>query len=241
MGLWVDPMYPEPPDPYAVWKWFQQHDREIMSTEYHAMAIRQCHSGKPEDQYVNNFYFLADDDKPTAADDINAALVDFYQTAGPNRAIAEYYHPCVMDEWVVKVYKMTDAKPREPIVRLNAGISTRVSAGQWPEESAVCLSFSAASPHTARRRGRVYLGPLCSGVVTQDATSKAAYVSATFQADIAAGAVRLAGHVDAGWLTHSSMAGGSFAVVETGWVDDAFDTQRRRGPAARARFTWAKA
>lgn len=241
MPLWVDPMYPEPPDPYAVWKWFQQTERQIMSTEYHAMAIRQCLSGMSEDQYVNNFYFLADDDKVAAADDIAAALIDFYDTPGPAYPINAYYHPCVSNLTTFKIYKMTDAKPREPLVRTHTTTATRANGQGIPEEAAICLSFSAASPHTPRRRGRVYIGPLNVGVVEEDVSSKASYVKAAVRADFAAAAVRLSAHVDAGWLTHSSMAGGSFAEVVTGWIDDAFDTQRRRGQAARSRYTWAKA
>lgn len=61
-----------------------------------------------------------------------------------------------------------------------------------------------------------------------------------FQQAIAAGAVRLANHVDAGWLIHSRVGAGSFSAVETGWVDNAMDTQRRRGPKATSRYTWAK-
>jgi hypothetical protein len=232
------------PSPYEIYLLFKQLFEErqgVVSTEYHAMAIRAGLSGKPDDVFVNNFTFLADDNKVTAADDIAAALVDFYETAGPTTSINARRGVTVNDLMTFKIYKLTDAKPREPLVRTHTTPTARLAAGLWPEESTICLSFSAAPPHTARRRGRIYIGPLNSSCGAQEATSNICRVSGAVQADFAAAAVRLANHVDAGWLIHSSMAGGTFAAVETGWVDNAFDTQRRRGPDASNRFTWAKA
>lgn len=233
------------PDPVDVWHefkraWDARHREGIVSTEYHAMYIRKCLSGMSEDVYVNNFTFLADDNKVTAADDIAGALQDFYETPGPAYPVGAYFHPCVSNDATIKVYKLTDPKPREPLVRGYTSTATRSNGQGIPEEAAITLSFSAAAPHTARRRGRVYLGPLNVGVVEEDAVSHASYVRAATRADIAAAAVRLANKPDAGWLIHSLMAGGTFAAVETGWIDDAFDTQRRRGQDARSRFTWAK-
>jgi hypothetical protein len=231
------------PSPYEIYVLFKQlfeQRQGVVSTEYHAMAIRAGLSGKPDDVFVNNFTFLADDNKVTAADDISAALVDFYDTSGPTQPINARRSVTVSDLMTFKIYKLSDAKPREPIVRTHTTAVARAAAGLWPEESAICISFSAAPPHTARRRGRVYIGPLNSSCGAQEATSLICRVSGAVQADFAAAAVRLANHVDAGWLIHSSLAGGTFAAVETGWVDNAFDTQRRRGPDASNRFTWAK-
>ena len=231
-----DPTY----EVYLFFKHLFEERQGVLSTEYHAMAIRQGLSGQPDDVFVNNFTFLADDNKVTAADDIAAALIDFYDVTGPTQPLNAYRGVTVEDLMTFKIYKLTDAKPREPLVRTHTTTVVRANSGLWPEESAVCLSFSAAPPHTPRRRGRVYLGPLNPACGTQEATTKICRVSDAAQQNIAAAAVRLANHVDAGWLIHSTIGAGTFAAVETGWVDNAFDTQRRRGPKASTRFTWAK-
>jgi hypothetical protein len=231
---------PGPYELYLLFKHLFEERQGVVSTEYHAMAIRAGLSGKPDDVFVNNFTFLADDNKVTAADDISAALIDFYETAGPTTSINARRSITCADLMTFKIYKLSDAKPREPLVRTHTTATARSNAGSWPEESAICISFSAAPPHTARRRGRVFIGPLNPSCVSAEATTNISRVSNAVQADFAAAAVRLANHVDAGWLIHSSLAGGSFAAVETGWVDNAFDTQRRRGPDASNRFTWAK-
>lgn len=227
----------------AVYEWFKflfEERQGVVSTEYHAMYIRQCASGLSEDQFVNNFTFLADDDKATAADDIAAALTDFYDTPGTTAAIAAWYHPCVTNAVTMKIYKLSDAKPREPIVRAYTTAVARVNTVGLPEECAIVLSFSAAPPHTARRRGRIFLGPLNQASISPEAGTSVTRVSGPLTVDIAAAAVRLANRVDAGWLIHSTMGTGSFAAVETGWIDNALDTQRRRGPKATSRYTWAK-
>jgi len=231
-----DPTY----EVYLFFKHLFEERQGVVSTEYHAMAIRAGLSGKPEDVFVNNFTFLADDDKPTAADDIAAALTDFYDTPGPTRAINAYRGRCVQDLMTFKIYKLSDPKPREPVVRTHTTVVAKASAQVMPEEVSICLSFSAASPHTARRRGRVYLGPLTVIACVEEDVTGFCRVHGNAQADIAAAAVRLANHVDAGWLIHSTIGAGSFSAVETGWVDNSFDTQRRRGPKPTNRFTWAK-
>lgn len=231
------------PDPYDLWLQIKRLFEErngVLSSEYHAMAIRASKSGIPEDVYVNNFCFLADDAKVTAADDISAALIDFYDGANPNFVLNSYLHRTVTDLMTFKIYKLSDLKPREPVVRTFTTTVTRQSGPDLPEECAVCLSFSAAAPHTARRRGRIYFGPLVIQATNQDPTSGLTMVKPALQADLAAAAVRLANHVDAGWLIHSNIGAGTFSAVETGWVDNAFDTQRRRGQKATSRFTWSK-
>lgn len=91
----------------------------------------------------------------------------------------------------------------------------------------------------ARRRGRIYLGPfgqtvLGTTAVTSDRPLAAAVTAianaATALATATAGAV-------VPWVIYSP-TNGSGAVVTDGWVDNAFDTQRRRGVAATSRTLW---
>lgn len=91
----------------------------------------------------------------------------------------------------------------------------------------------------ATKRGRIYLPPLNVGTLSKTATG--VRVSGTVITDITVAASHLksalAGH-NAPWEVWSKRIGiGS--LVTSGWVDDAFDTQRRRGPAPNTKTTWS--
>lgn len=92
-----------------------------------------------------------------------------------------------------------------------------------------------------RRRGRIYLGPLntsCCGIGVGGAGRQRP--SATFMADVAGAAVALNADLatlGAPWSVFSRRDWSSVGVVG-GFVDDAFDTQRRRGAKATARNNW---
>lgn len=240
------------PDPYDVWQlwkrlWEERHG-DIVSDEYRAMMIRHGKSGFPADVFVNTFYFLADSNKVTAADDISAALHDFIDGNNTTWAIGKYYSHFVTDVCTIKVYKMSDPHSpgppkvqREPLVREFNVSQTPSTDATLPDEIAVCLSFSAASPHTARRRGRVYIGPLNIDTTTQATGTNFTQVAPQFMTDLCVAAARLSSHPDAGWLiAHDANGSPSYAAVETGWVDNAYDVQRRRGEKATTRQTWAK-
>jgi hypothetical protein len=238
-------------DAAAAWELFkllwEGNNNNVPSEEYRASVIRQGRSGLPGDQFVNTFYFIADSDKAVGPANISAALIDFYEaTTGQTFPINYYLSDFLTQEMMVKVYKMSDPHSpgppkvqREPIVFLHTYGGSH-GHGSMPEEVAVCLSFSGATPHTARRRGRVYLGPLSTTVLGTDTSSEKSVVLGAMQSNIAIAAKRLANHTNAGWLVRSSVGTDSYAAVETGWVDNAFDTQRRRGPDATSRFTWSK-
>lgn len=106
---------------------------------------------------------------------------------------------------------------------------------------ACCLSFEATKQsglNAARRRGRIYIGPLNTTTGIGDANNTQR-PSPTFAATLrnAAKAFRSAvnnsGYV---WVVHSPTGGPtSRAAVASIWTDDAFDTQRRRGAAPKAK------
>jgi len=91
-------------------------------------------------------------------------------------------------------------------------------------------------PHPrARRRGRIYFGPL-----DQQAKTNAGDPSSNFIADLASAAGTLLGDsVSNGWqLGVWSRRNASVVAVTGGWVDDRFDTQRRRLEGPTSRTTW---
>lgn len=207
----------------------------------------------PEDAIVNTFHFDDDDDPVAAPDDtegwIMQLLTAFYQSFDqllfPNT---------VASPAVVKMYDMAELEPRQQVGGGTIPL-TPSAADPYPGEVALCLSFAAAQEsgvNPARRRGRLYLGPVANDV----------YVVAASQARPAQTLVDLivgaADTLQAGlehpaspgfrlrWSVYSptTRAGGgtvgdSFNDVLTGWVDDAWDTQRRRGPKPSQRTTFS--
>lgn len=194
-------------------------------------------SGLPEDVYVNTFHFntaVAKDED--VAGDIVDNLQALYNT------FETYLSSSISGVGVVKFYDLTDAQPRTPWATL--AISTEPGAGQrLPDEVAVCLSYRAVfvsgSPN-ARRRGRVFIGPL--NVNALSAANNGDLVSGTLVTLMASAAVALKTASDAtadwSWVVWSTVDNAAREVLE-GWIDNAFDTQRRRGRAPTSRVIWS--
>jgi hypothetical protein len=115
-----------------------------------------------------------------------------------------------------------------------------------PSELALALSYHAeyttipehgpgARPR-ARYRGRIYLGPLTTAAMAQDSTTHRSIVSPGASQSIVASAKALL-LAEPSWSVWSRKDRVLRRVVG-GWLDDAFDIQRRRGedPVARVNF-----
>jgi hypothetical protein len=92
----------------------------------------------------------------------------------------------------------------------------------------------------ARDRGRVYIGPLsASGCISQEATTLRPFVSDNLRNTLIDAGRRLANFagLPATWVVWSRKAAAVHNVVALS-VDDAFDTQRRRGERPNVRTTW---
>jgi hypothetical protein len=108
------------------------------------------------------------------------------------------------------------------------------------------VDFGAPATHSgktkprARARGRVFLGPLTTLCAETDAGDGRVNVTAAAQADFAGAIVRLADALLAvtGYLAVWSRRDAMLRQVTGGWVDDRFDTVRRRNEAAESRNTW---
>lgn len=146
-----------------------------------------------------------------------------------------------------------------PVATRNWTLDAAATGTPFPAEVAAVLSFhgdltdvpeTEANPSpppalirpASRRRGRVYIGPLQSASGGEDGTTHEITPSTSFRNHLAGAAQELADHVfgvstDAAWVV-ASKADGSVYPVVGGWVDYAFDTQRRRGQAAAARQLW---
>jgi hypothetical protein len=175
-------------------------------------------------------------------------LQTFYNT------IDQYLSSSLATTFLVKVYDLTDAEPRLPILEDNFGVTLGTGA-QLPNEVAICLSFrgeSGSGVNIARRRGRIFLGPVMAS--TLDTIGGNALVQATVVEDIRDAALALndaGGASNFEWATFSPTTIGpppwssglliaGTHRVEAGFVDNAFDTIRSRGPQATDRDLWVR-
>jgi len=190
-------------------------------------------TGVLEDRPTNVWHFNAIDDAATA-DLIKTALTNFYTTiqSSLSPSLAQAGHS-------MKFYRLADPSPRAPYVDTNWGFPVAMSGAPMPSEVAVCMSFQAtraSGQSQARRRGRLYLGPLRTGILGTDGRPATANVTTIFNAASTLGA---ASRASAAWeWSIFSPTSGLMLPVDNGWIDNAFDTQRRRGLTPTSRTTF---
>lgn len=224
-------------------------------------AIMTCphDSGLPADSVVNTWAFTCEDAVTLGggAIAITSALDAFYTSM--NTRLSSQYN---WNAATLEVINMLDDRPRIPIFSINLSYGGETtSAVDYPAEVAVCLSFKGATEsgvNARRRRGRVYIGPV------QFVTSDHPNVDTGFMTDLRDAGVALRDTALITWsvysrYTHYGVPVGrnigekdelgepvfdeipdalpsSFTPVDSVWVDNAWDTQRRRGPKATTRL-----
>lgn len=210
-------------------------------------------SGIPEDAIVNTFHFDGDDalglqSVDSYYDAVMTLLTGFYQAID-----GEVFPSSVADEAVVRIYDLAD--PEQRIVRRQDTIPlTNIAADPMPNEVALCMSIAAAPAagvNPQRRRGRIFLGPIANtkvvvigGQARPQLAMREAVAAAA--ATMAEGELLNIGDPErVRWAIYSpttdeggATLGDSFFDVVSGWIDDAWDTQRRRGAAPTARVTF---
>lgn len=206
--------------------------------------------GLSRDVAENTFSFSCNDGfNSTAQTAIVNRLKDFYNTAalgGASHSISYYISPLV-----------SRASLACSIVMAETNVTTGVQVGDsveatWtiggaensatslPLECAVCVSYSGDPDGgflpKGQRRGRIFLGPLTN--TTLNAATDPS-VATTFRNEAAAAAAALAGSADttAAWVIWSRVAN-AVTGISRGYIDNEFDTQRRRGNDATSRTTW---
>jgi hypothetical protein len=217
------------------------------SHEILVQAILENDSALPKDRSINTFHFNTHTGAaPTTAalDEIAVAVRDFYEVAhtGSTNSIASLLGAQLSGVMELKMYDLEDAKPRAPI-RDSFPVPFTPGSTALPSEVAVVGSYQAAKLsgfNQRNRRGRIYIGPLSTS--TQVSTTGKPVTTANGIVETIASAMTwLAGGT---WATLGqtwdvfSQKFNTSAVVTDGWVDNAFDTQRRRGEAATTRRLW---
>lgn len=200
------------------------------------MFVGHGPSNLPEDRVVNVFHFQNANTYSAHSALVANAVSVFYSTPYGGDPVSAYISPWVQRSAELRLYDMSTAKPRVPtIVPLTLG--TVLANAGLPEEVALCLSFHGATPPavTARRRGRVYIGPLVTSAYSSATNSTPSRPSTNFLNTLTLAATGLLDATDVDWAI---LGKDGYVQVSGGYVDNAFDTQRRRGPETTARTEW---
>lgn len=212
---------------------------------YRAQVSIPQDTGLAEDSCVNTWHFKGLTNVRTATTDGNnivSRLTAFYQAID-----GVIFPPEIGANATIKVYNLSDLAPRVPIVTGSIAL-TPTAGASMPKECALALSYQAVPTSgipQARRRGRIFLGPLTDGVRLN--TGGGVYIDNVTLAAVGAAATTLQTNTtsdDCPWSvyspTNATFEGDIAAAYPAteGWLDNAFDTIRSRGTRATSRTTW---
>lgn len=215
------------------------------------LIVSRLHSlsGIQEDFTQNSWVFEegAEPDPLVAAGTAINKLDDFYL------AIGGYYGSSVSRVSMVHEHLVYDLAAEldtpgsgtgSPILVENFSIPVALASAGLPSEVATVLSFHAAlggapvevggTRPRSRRHGRVFLGPLNIQCMNEEAGFGETRPRAAFRTVVADAAEAMIVGTGNDWSVWSRVDGTVREVVG-GWIDNAFDTQRRRGVAATGR------
>lgn len=218
---------------------------------YSTMTVRaqitfQSVTAMPEDAVVNTMHFTGD---ATGSGSIILDKVrQFYLDGPPNggKTIAQYLSPDVSrvgTPMMIELYFLGDPEPRQPFATGFYTLPPPDLDSALPGEVAACVSWKAQPVSGVKpqsTRGRNFIGPL-TAEARNSIQGQPCRPGTTFINALASTAGRLVAEVDAFPLVIHSQPGLAAAVdypVTNGYVDNAFDTMRSRGPAPSARTSF---
>lgn len=202
----------------------------------------------PTDVIVNTWHLIytgggGADPAATNYEDVRDRLDTFYSSV---------YTSIAYGAWVqvanasLKAYRMWDAPPRVPAYSSAMPLAGTSGTGTTPTELALCLSYKAAPVSgvpLARQRGRIYLGGFSAPLAAGSASSFPELGSGQRAVIGSSASTFRTGVIADGWIwvvaspTQIGVGQETFDVT-SGFVDNAADTQRRRGQTATARTNW---
>lgn len=197
-------------------------------------------SAIPRDRTTNTFHAWAPTVGTLTAESFADALRDFYNTTldGGN-PFGRYISAAMQRVAGIQVWDLSDPMPRPPIYEGLFTIDTPAGSTRLPREVALVASFQAvreAGVPQSRRRNRVFLGPLQTNSVDNDIPDSSLIGNAVKAMRVLY--ARSEAAEDWTWCTFSPTTN-DWQPVDNGWVDNAWDTQRRRGQRASSRETWS--
>jgi hypothetical protein len=187
--------------------------------DYDFQVILKDVSGKPEDVYVNTLHFQSTTAEGWDPDSLSNDLAAIYQDK-------QNFLSLTISGGEIRAYNPDDPMPRQPRIHPFAIEGGSSSA---PTEVALCLSYYADNK-LPRNRGRIYVGPWGTANHRPDSAqmNMLGAMAAAFSA---------LGGANVQWQQVSKTGAGHRKKVTNWWVDDAWDTQRRRGVGALTRIT----
>lgn len=184
-------------------------------------------TGNPLDKAVNTWHLLADDEDELESGGI-LALNTFYNAI--DGSLSNLVDPTA---GIVRAYDLADPEPRAPV--LEQAFTIGATGGNTsPPELAICVSFEApqqSGQPQARRRGRVYIGPLSAGAWS---TTTGMLTTETLDGyeDAMQDLIDTSANATTWALMVYSRVNAAAVEALHMWVDNAVDIQRRRGLAA---------
>lgn len=205
--------------------------------------------GLPRDEVTNSLHFHKPESMPyaTFVAGLGPAVASLYNTIGTGMTskVSSYMsnaNQTGSSQATVNMYDGSVPVHERIPTPFTFTLGAPTSGTDLPNEVALCLSFKRQEPGVgsfASQRGRIYIGPLSLSAIT-NGTSGPVPTSAFITDLVHAGinmktAVRAIGD-GADHCVFSPRLNKLF-VVTSYWVDNAMDTQRRRGPRATSRTT----
>jgi hypothetical protein len=239
-----------------------------MPTRIACQAIFQGSSGVPKDEFINTFHFAVDAVADLPVQTAKAAaerIANFYIGGQVGVNLASLINRTVLIKCYDEDAVRGPGATRPILYEGEFNLPAANSAQDLPTEVALALSYYSVR-NAAGSRGRIYIGPL-NMFVYQDTTDgprpAGAFltdlaISATALADpnsptipnvvadlLPAGVATGVGGQTPFWCVRTTgvkKAGPVlYKVITGGWIDNEWDTQRRRRLAATARDTWVAA
>ena len=203
-------------------------------TDMYAQGILKTSDGIPENYVTNTLSF----DFTNSGANIDAATLnikDFYDDIN----VAVFPSTMSQTGHIIKWYLHGGPRPNYPQKETGFSLATAPSSDPMPSEVALVASFQGIripGQDQRRKQGRIYLGQ-----VKESANTSGGRVSGSVAATVAQAMEDFKSAVDTdtdGTWTVYSAANATSVEVDNGWVDDTWDTQRRRGLQVTARTLW---
>lgn len=216
----------------------------IIDNAVRAQCIFQGPSGLAEDRYVTSWAFIRSTigsaGQEEQSDEVAERLREFWLEETTN-AQATVFQSMAGDlapgGLQIRTYDLGQSPPREP--RVYDFSLPGAGNSSLPREVAVTMSFF-ADRNLPRQRGRVFIGPVSVNAMTVGGGGPRP--TENLRNTLAASAERLSslgmGVGDQMQWAVLSPTDAEIRPVTAGWIDDAFDTQRRRGESPTTRTAW---
>lgn len=208
-------------------------------------------SGLPRDRVTNTFHFRRPEGTSFATwcTNMQSSVINTYNaTQSPVTVwLASFINDQISrstNASKLQWYDLSLDPPHVPTVQTFT-LSAAGNAQSMPNEVSLCGSFKGdvvPGVSTARQRGRVYIGPLTIAAMngTESGGDQRPTTGNTGIIDSIARSLKylaVQARSFSGDLCVFSPTANALYPVTSIWVDDAFDTQRRRGARALSRFS----